>query len=80
MLYIEKANENGSYGSNTKEELDKIPERETLMDKLNPMNETNGMIKTFISDTIPSIGFVIGGILACTLGVIFLLNDGGESQ
>lgn len=80
MIYIENANENGTYGSNTKEELDKIPEKESLMDKLNPMNETNGMIKTFLTDTLPSIGFVIAGIIVCTLGIVFLFNNEGGTE
>lgn len=71
-------NNKGVYPSNTREELENIKEKESFLDKLNPFNNAGEGINYFISDTLPKIGFIVGGGILCILGLILLLGNTDE--
>jgi len=73
-------NNKGVYESNTKEELDAIKEKEGFLDKLNPFNDAGTGINYFITDTLPKIGFIVGGGLLCIIGILFLFADTSEGE
>jgi hypothetical protein len=75
-VWLNNANENGSYGSNTREELEDIENApDGFFEKLNPMDEIADTANKFVLETLPNMGFIIAGIVVSVIGIIFLFNE-----